>query len=98
VLWESADAALAAARSAGRRVVVLEDAGGAAPWDAPLDGPLLLVVGGEHAGVPPEVLAAADVRVQVPMAGFVPSYNVQAAVAVLAVELLRRKPVGPGGR
>lgn len=100
VLWEPASAALSAAREAGRRVVVLEDAGGTAPWDADLGGDPLVVVGGEHDGVPPAVLDAADERVRVPMAGFVPSYNVQAAVAVLAVELLRRRettePTGGG--
>ncbi len=91
VLWRDADAVLAAARAAGRRVVVLEDAGGAAPWDADLRGEILVVVGGERDGVAPGVLAAADERVCVPMAGFIPSYNVQAAVAALAAELLRRR-------
>lgn len=95
VRWDGVGEALAAAEAAGRRVVALEDAGGAMPWEADLSGDVLLVVGSEHAGLPAEVLAAAVERVRVPMAGFVPSYNVQAAVAALAVELLRRS-VAPG--
>ena len=89
VLWEPATVVVGAARAAGRRIVVLEDAGGVAPWDADLSCEVLVVVGGERDGVPADLLAAADVRVCVPMAGFIPSYNVQAAVAALAVELLR---------
>jgi len=90
VLWEETAVVLKAARAAGRRVVALEDAGGEAPWIADLDGPLLLVVGAEGDGLPSAVLDAADARVCVPMTGFIPSYNVQAAVSALAVELLRR--------
>jgi TrmH family RNA methyltransferase len=90
VLWGEVGETLAAAQSAVRRGLALEDAGGAAPWEADLSGELLVVVGGERAGLPEAVLAAADARVRVPMAGFIPSYNVQAAVSALAVELLRR--------
>lgn len=98
VLWDETATVLSAAREARRRIVALEDAEGEAgerseePWAADLAGSLLLVVGAEGAGLPAAVLAAADVRVRIPMAGFIPSYNVQAAVAALAVEMLRREP------
>jgi len=91
VIWEPTDDVLSEARAAGRRVVAMEDAGGVAPWDADLGGPVLLVVGAEGDGLPEAVLDAADVRVRIPMTGFIPSYNVQAAVASLATELLRRE-------
>ena len=91
VLWETTATVLTAAERAGRRIVVLEDAGGESPFRADLSGRVLLVVGAEGAGLPEEVLAAADTRVCIPMSGFIPSYNVQAAVSALAVEMLRRE-------
>ena len=61
------------------------------PWDEDLTGNVVLVVGAERDGVSPEVLAAADGVVRLPMDGFVPSYNLQVAVSVLAVEALRQR-------
>ena len=37
-----------------------------------------------------EVLARCDARIRVPMAGFIPCYNLQAAVSAVAVERLRQ--------
>jgi TrmH family RNA methyltransferase len=90
VIWAAAARAVDAARAAGARVVVVEDAGAAAPWDVDLARPSLLVVGGERDGVPADVLDRADDVVRVPMAGFIPSYNVQAAMAAVATERLRQ--------
>ena len=91
VFWTDAATVVAAARAAGRRVVALEACGDRAPWAADLTGPILLVAGGEHAGVPADVLAAADAVVRLPSAGFVPSYNVQAAIAAVAAERMRQE-------
>ena len=77
--------------AAGRRVIALEDVGDAAPWEADLTGPVLFVVGGEHSGIPPEVLARCDAVVRIPMRGFIRSYNLQAAVAIVAAERLRQQ-------
>ena len=52
---------------------------------------MLLVVGAEKEGVSEQVLAAADACVLLPMDGFVPSYNLQVAVSVVAVEALRQR-------
>lgn len=90
VLWERATTVLDAARAAGSRVVAVEDSGTRAPWDVDLTRPSLLVVGGERDGIPPAVLARCDDVVRVPMAGFIPSYNVQAAMAAVAAERLRQ--------
>ena len=49
------------------------------------------MVGAEREGVSPEVLGAADAVVKLPMDGFVPSYNLQVAVSVLALEALRQR-------
>jgi tRNA G18 (ribose-2'-O)-methylase SpoU len=40
--------------------------------------------------VPPEVLEACDLTVRIPMRGFIPSYNLQAAMAIVAGERLRQ--------
>lgn len=90
VLRARASESVAAARAAGKRVIAVEDVGDRAPWDADLTGPTLLVIGGEHDGIPREVVDACDEVVRIPMAGFIPSYNLQAAMAAVAVERLRQ--------
>jgi len=86
---DAADAA-AKASAAGSRLVAIEDHGALAPWEADLTGDVLLVVGGERDGIPGAVLEHCDEVIRVPMAGFVPSYSVQAPVAAVAVERLRQ--------
>jgi tRNA G18 (ribose-2'-O)-methylase SpoU len=88
--WERSGAVLAAARAAGKRVVAIEDVGTRAPWQADLTGPLLLLVGAEAEGVPEALLASADDTLRIPMAGFIASYNLQAAVAAVAAERFRQ--------
>jgi tRNA G18 (ribose-2'-O)-methylase SpoU len=89
--WEPGERVLAAARGAGKRVVAVEDVGTRAPWQADLTGSVLLVVGAEAEGVPERLLAAADACVRIPMAGFIASYNLQAAVAAVAAERFRQQ-------
>jgi tRNA G18 (ribose-2'-O)-methylase SpoU len=90
VYWEPALGALERAKRAGRRVLAIEDVGDAAPWETDLTGRVLLAVGGERHGIPHEVLAACDGAIRIPMRGFIPSYNVQAAMAMVAGERLRQ--------
>ena len=73
------------------RVVAIEDVGTEEPWDADLTGDVILIVGGENAGISDELLAVADQAIRIPMAGFTPSYNLQAPMAVVAVEALRQR-------
>ncbi len=90
VYWRSAEEAIALARAASRRVLAVEDVGSAAPWEVDLCAPLLLIVGGERHGIPREVLARCDGALRIPMRGFIPSYNLQAAMAMVAGERLRQ--------
>jgi TrmH family RNA methyltransferase len=90
VCWASAADVLDRAEAAGHSIVGIEDSGARQPWEVDLRGSVLFVVGGEREGTPPEVLARCGEIVRVPMAGFIPSYNLQAAVAVLAAERLRQ--------
>ena len=87
VIYATTEEVLAACN---RRIVVAEDVGDKAPWNADLTGNVMLVVGAENAGVSKEVLNAADDIVRLPMPGFVPSYNLQVAVSALAIERLRQ--------
>ncbi len=90
VHWEPALAVIARAKRAGRRILAIEDVGTDAPWEVDLTGPVLLIVGGERHGIPREVLDACDGAVRIPMRGFIPSYNVQAAMAMVAGERMRQ--------
>ena len=91
VVYTSTDDILKAAKTQGFRIVVAEDIGEQGPWDEDLTGDVILVVGAEREGVSQPVLEAADAVVKLPMDGFVPSYNLQVAVSVLAVEALRQR-------
>ena len=90
VFWRPALPVIRAARDAGRRVLAIEDVGSRAPWEMDLEGPVLFVVGGERDGIPAEVLAECDEVIRIPMLGFIPSYNLQAAMAAVASERLRQ--------
>ena len=68
---------------AGRRTVVATVArGGVAP--GPLPAAAAVVVGNEARGLPPEVVAAADIRVTIPTSGAVESLNAAVAGAIVA--------------
>jgi tRNA G18 (ribose-2'-O)-methylase SpoU len=90
VLFEGTERVLDEAARLGVPVVAIEDVGGKAPFEVDLCGPLVCIIGGERDGIAPEVLARCQHIVRVPMAGFVPSYNLQAAMSAVAVERLRQ--------
>ncbi|MFT7622122.1 MAG: tRNA G18 (ribose-2'-O)-methylase SpoU [Myxococcota bacterium] len=90
VLFASSESAVSAARQAGRAVIAIESSGTVAPWEVDLTGRPLLILGGEREGIPQSVLEAADQIIRLPMPGFIPSFNVQAAAAAVAAERLRQ--------
>jgi 23S rRNA (guanosine2251-2'-O)-methyltransferase len=90
VLYQESESVLDQAIAQGVRVVCLEDLGAKAPWEVDLRGPVLCLIGSERSGLSPSVLERCDAVVRIPMAGFVPSYNVQAAMAAIAIERLRQ--------
>ena len=75
-----------------------------APWEVDWCQPIALLVGNEGAGLPEEVVRAADARVRIPMAALpssgqarVESLNAGAAAAVVLYEAFRqRKRTGAG--
>ncbi len=90
-VWASSKEAVDGAKAAGFRVVAVEDVGTVEPWGCDLTGNVLCIVGSEREGIPQWILDEADDIVRLPMAGFVPSYNLQVAVSVVAVEALRQR-------
>jgi 23S rRNA (guanosine2251-2'-O)-methyltransferase len=94
VFFESAERVLPAARERGLRVVAIEDVGTHSPWEVDLRGPVIFVVGGEEHGLPEALLSEADEVLRIPMQGFVPSYNLQAAMAAVVSERMRQEGVG----
>ncbi|MFL2952749.1 MAG: hypothetical protein CBD52_003570 [Euryarchaeota archaeon TMED192] len=78
------------ARAHNYRIIGIEDSGDVEPWDVDLTGRCMLVIGGERHGISADLLQECDSIVKIPMQGFVPSYNLQAPLAVVAAEALRQ--------
>jgi TrmH family RNA methyltransferase len=89
------DAALRRLRGAGMIVVATAADATVALDDADLRGDVALLLGNEAHGLPPGVVAAADVAVRIPMAGRVESLNVAMTGTVLAFESARQRRVAP---
>jgi RNA methyltransferase, TrmH family len=64
-------------------------------WDADLSLPLAVLLGSEGAGLPDDVLEAADLRVAIPMTGTAESLNLAVACGVLLYEVRRRSGLRP---
>jgi tRNA G18 (ribose-2'-O)-methylase SpoU len=62
-----------------------------APWEVKWCEPVALLVGNEGAGLPEEVVHAADGRIHIPMATQVESLNAGAAAAVVLYEAYRQR-------
>jgi TrmH family RNA methyltransferase len=86
-----AAAVVAFARRHRLQLVVADGGGERAHTAVDLKKPLLLVVGAEAAGVPKELLAAADARVRIPLTAPVESLNVAVAAGVLLYEAQRQR-------
>ena len=61
------------------------------PWDTDLTGKIMIIVGGERNGIPQKILDLSDEIIRIPMSGFVPSFNLQAPLSVVAVEAQRQR-------
>ena len=59
-------------------------------WEAELTPPLAVLLGSEGEGLPGDVLAAADLRVAIPMTGTAESLNLAVAAGILLYEARRR--------
>ena len=79
------------ARRAGCTVLAATPRNGRSMYDLDLTQPLLILIGGEGAGIEASLHAFADAAVSVPMAGGVESLNAAVAAAVLAYEARRQR-------
>ena len=62
-------------------------------WSARVTLPTLVLLGSEGSGLPPDVVAASDLAVRIPMEGRASSLNLAVAAGVILYELKRRSPV-----
>lgn len=79
------------ARQAGCAILAAAPRGGRPMYDLDLTGRLLILVGGEGAGVERPAVEAADEVVSIPMAGGVESLNAAVAAALIAYEARRQR-------
>ncbi len=94
VPWEyfkSTQDCLAAIRNEGAKLCVLEHTTSSIPYTAVRreDFPICLVVGNEITGVSSEVIAAADLAIEIPMHGTKQSLNAAVAYGIALFELVR---------
>ena len=87
----TASAACEEARRLGVRVAATTPLGGQALYEADFRGPTLLLVGGEGAGLSDDLVAAADVRIRIPMRAPVESLNAAVAAGVVLFEAHRQR-------
>ena len=92
---EDADLAGFMAGYRGTTAVACVD-GATSLYDARWEGPVAWVFGSEGQGVRGELVAAAGLRIRIPMPGAVESLNVGAAAAVCLFECLRRREAAGG--
>ena len=83
------------AKAAGTRLLGTVVEGGAPYWSQDWQGPTLLMLGNEGAGLGQELLAEADALLTIPLSGGVESLNVAVAAAPLLLER-RRQQLGAG--
>ena len=91
VHWGDGLRAVKKAKKAGFRIISVEDTGTKSPWETDLTGNIVLIVGGEKKGISKEILEYSDEIIRIPMAGFVPSFNLQAPLSAVAVEAQRQR-------
>jgi len=78
-------------RGAAVRIVAAMPRGGVSMYDVDFTVPTALLLGGEGAGLPDGLAAAAHLRVSIPMHGAIESLNAAVAAAVLLYEAQRQR-------
>lgn len=86
-----AAAVCAEARARAIRVMATSPADGTSLYELDLAGPVLLLVGGEGAGLPADTRALADQGLRIPMQAPVESLNVAVATGIILFEAQRQR-------
>ena len=77
-------------KQSGRRIAATTMNGSCAYYDADLKSGAALVIGNEGNGISDEFLALSDIRVSIPMCGYVESLNAAVAASILMYENMRK--------
>ena len=85
------DAIMDCVKKSGTRAIAAVPRHGRAPEDIDWRGSVALILGGEGRGLPPDVLAACDDLVTIPMTPPVESLNVAVAGAILIYAARRQR-------
>ena len=85
-------------RRAGVRIAASVPRGGTSMYDVDFTQPTAILLGGEGAGLPEDLLTGADTRVSIPMHGNIESLNAAVAAALLFYEAQRQRGPAPAGR
>lgn len=92
VKWQDAKTLVRYLKKKKQRIAVTDLSRKAVdPREADLSRPVAIVIGNEHDGVSPEMAKAADLNLKIPMVGFVQSFNVSVAAALLLYEAFRQQ-------
>ena len=86
--------AIAACAAQGRRTVATVVRAGRSYDTVDLGGPVAIVLGNEAHGLPPDLAAAVDEAITIPMDGRAESLNVAMAGTILCFEALRQRRAG----
>ena len=90
--WESSAELIAALRKKKMKIAVTDLSKKAKDLTkTDLTVPLAIVIGNEHDGVSKAMSDAADLNIKIPMVGFVQSFNVSVAAAILMYEAVRQR-------
>lgn len=87
------EALIAGFAAEGYRVIGAQMQSGKPPQEACLTGPVVLILGGEHRGIPPYLLKLCNELVSIPMGTVAQSLNVSATAAILLYEASRQRAV-----
>ncbi|MBN1577129.1 MAG: 23S rRNA (guanosine(2251)-2'-O)-methyltransferase RlmB [Chitinispirillaceae bacterium] len=85
------EALLAEFTSEGYRIIGAQMKEGKPPFSVRCTGPLILILGGEHRGIPPYLLKQCTELVSIPMNDKTQSLNVSATAAILLYEINRQR-------
>lgn len=80
-------------RDNGIRVVACTEKAGQSIFEAPLSGPIALMMGSEENGIADALLRDADELVMIPMKGKIGSLNVSVATGIAMYEVVRTRAV-----
>ncbi len=89
--WKESKAAIESIKAQGYQLVVTTLEGGKPIGEVDFTKPTALVLGNEKDGASPEMIAAADHRIIVPMNGFVQSFNISVAGAISLYHIYQQR-------